>query len=302
MNKIVCLSFILVLLAYPVLAQEPLGARPMGMGGAFTGLADDVNAIFINPAGIVTLPKESILASTRIDEGREYTMIGGIESTPFGTVGVGYVGSTDPIAGSTTIANGDSPVKYSTQTLYLTMAKDMNKEMHVPLTMGNLCLGMNLKFASRKLGTANGLATDGGSSVDMDVASVFKLNPDLQLGLSLQNLFGSDPLTTIPNLNTAEERNSAVSAGAAGRLFGGAVTWSLAGTEQGCEWKPLPGLAFRAGRGADNSITSGLGINLNGFAVDYAYVNSASPVHYWSVSIVPQQSALGGQADISDTL
>src|SRR5262249_34097773 len=29
-----------------------MGARPMAMGGAFTAVADDVNAIFWNPAGI----------------------------------------------------------------------------------------------------------------------------------------------------------------------------------------------------------------------------------------------------------
>lgn len=31
------------------------GVRPMGMGGAFTGLADDENALFYNPAGIASL-------------------------------------------------------------------------------------------------------------------------------------------------------------------------------------------------------------------------------------------------------
>ncbi|HIC95725.1 TPA: hypothetical protein EYP12_03740 [Candidatus Bipolaricaulota bacterium] len=33
---------------------EP-GVRPMGMGGAFTGLADDENALFYNPAGLASL-------------------------------------------------------------------------------------------------------------------------------------------------------------------------------------------------------------------------------------------------------
>ena len=28
------------------------GARPMGMGGAFTGVSDDENALFYNPAGL----------------------------------------------------------------------------------------------------------------------------------------------------------------------------------------------------------------------------------------------------------
>lgn len=45
-----------LLLACPVLARElPTfyrGVRPLGMGGAFTAVADDANAIFYNPAGL----------------------------------------------------------------------------------------------------------------------------------------------------------------------------------------------------------------------------------------------------------
>ena len=38
--------------AYPVLHR---GVRPLGMGGAFTAVADDENALFYNPAGLSAL-------------------------------------------------------------------------------------------------------------------------------------------------------------------------------------------------------------------------------------------------------
>ncbi|MBC8234087.1 hypothetical protein H8E77_31455 [bacterium] len=38
------------------------GARPMGMGGAYTGLADDANAPFFNPAGLTQLMKRELTA------------------------------------------------------------------------------------------------------------------------------------------------------------------------------------------------------------------------------------------------
>ncbi|MBM3238665.1 UPF0164 family protein [Candidatus Poribacteria bacterium] len=38
------------------------GARPMGMGGAYTGLADDANAPFFNPAGLTQLVKRELTA------------------------------------------------------------------------------------------------------------------------------------------------------------------------------------------------------------------------------------------------
>lgn len=36
------------------------GARPMGMGGAFTALADDENAVFYNPAGLASVKKSEL--------------------------------------------------------------------------------------------------------------------------------------------------------------------------------------------------------------------------------------------------
>ncbi len=38
-----------------------VGARPVAMGGAFTGLADDENALYYNPAGIVSLERHGII-------------------------------------------------------------------------------------------------------------------------------------------------------------------------------------------------------------------------------------------------
>ncbi|MFA4843826.1 MAG: hypothetical protein WC632_02615 [Candidatus Margulisiibacteriota bacterium] len=280
---------IIIMLAVPALAQENLGARPMGMGGAFAGLADDANAIFINPAGIYQVQSEAVLVSTRLSEGREYTLIGGVENTPLGAIGIGYVGSTDPIISAASLIgwDGEALTRYSTQTLYVSLARELNKEIKVSDNMGVLSVGANVKFSSRKLGTAKGLSQDGGSNIDLDLATVFKPNSDLSLGLSLQNFFSGDGLKDIPNLTTVEERKSAVLLGASGKIFGNSVTWVVEGTELGCEWQPVRGLAIRAGRGLDCS-TAGLGINLGGFGVDYAYLDKAEPVHYWSVSITPK--------------
>jgi hypothetical protein len=275
-----------MLLIVPVMALDDLGARPMGMGGAFVGLADDVNSIFINPAGVASIKQESVLVSTRLMEGREYTMIGGVEETSLGSFGIGYIGSTDPTDLDLANIKGDSPTKYSTQTLYVTMAEDLNQKMKVPKNMGNLSLGVNVKFSSRKMGTANGLTSDGGSSVDMDLATVFKPNDNLSLGLSMQNFLNGQ---NSAGAATSEAGSAAVQAGVSGKLFDNALTWSLQENGIGCEWRPVKGLSLRAGRGGD-TVTSGFGLNLNGFSVDYAYAGGVDPVHYWSVSIVPQES------------
>ena len=61
-HRILCLSILLVLcLIFPSLAfchgwaGYEQGAKAHGMGGAFTGLADDATAVYFNPAGITQL-------------------------------------------------------------------------------------------------------------------------------------------------------------------------------------------------------------------------------------------------------
>jgi hypothetical protein len=56
MKKILLTTFVSLLFTATLSAQEYdmiyRGARPMGMGGAFTAVSDDENAIFYNPAGL----------------------------------------------------------------------------------------------------------------------------------------------------------------------------------------------------------------------------------------------------------
>jgi hypothetical protein len=46
---------------------ETYGTRPMGMGGAFTAVADDANAPYWNPAGMALNPEVSATASTKLN-------------------------------------------------------------------------------------------------------------------------------------------------------------------------------------------------------------------------------------------
>jgi hypothetical protein len=48
------------------------GARPMGMGGAFTAVADDANAPYWNPAGVALNPEVSLTGSTLLNNRNTY--------------------------------------------------------------------------------------------------------------------------------------------------------------------------------------------------------------------------------------
>ena len=64
------LAVMLVLAAQAAWAAETasflnvgVGARGLGMGGAYTALADDANALYWNPAGLSKLEKREFTAS-----------------------------------------------------------------------------------------------------------------------------------------------------------------------------------------------------------------------------------------------
>lgn len=41
--------------------MSQLGARAVGMGGAFVGIADDASSLYWNPARIADIPKNEVL-------------------------------------------------------------------------------------------------------------------------------------------------------------------------------------------------------------------------------------------------
>ena len=68
------------------------GARPLGMGRAFTAVADDVDAVFINPAGIAGLKGPAAMAMfTNLLGEIYYSEYCGAIPSHFGTVGLGYI-------------------------------------------------------------------------------------------------------------------------------------------------------------------------------------------------------------------
>ena len=58
---LVLLVFSLIMLALPACGSIGLGTRAMGMGGAFTAVADDESAFYWNPAGITQVRFASIM-------------------------------------------------------------------------------------------------------------------------------------------------------------------------------------------------------------------------------------------------
>jgi len=87
MKRTAILVSVLMLLATQVSSQEFIGARPIGLGGAYVGLADDANATIWNPGGVAFLPQ-------REATGMYSRLYWGIDDD---NIGVGFFSYVNPV-------------------------------------------------------------------------------------------------------------------------------------------------------------------------------------------------------------
>jgi len=263
------------------------GARPLAMGGAFTGLADDEHALFYNPAGLAYLGIETLFSSL-------YESHFGL--TDYGQVvvtrrrmGLGVLlFNSRPIVQRDERGNDVGRFTYAAVGLAGAYALTLGElpALGVPAGLERLALGARLKLYRVKT-----LKPGNGATLALDPALMFDFGrlglgglqlESLRLGLVLENLlgipmeFGSghrEPWPfgfrlggslTIRGLIAAAdlESNGTLHLGAEYRLAGSAIS----GLEHGM-------LSLRGGLvlGRRASFTAGLGLRLRSFQLDYAF-------------------------------
>jgi len=127
-----------------------VGARAIGMGNAFVGLSDDVNAMFYNPAGLVKLSRnefssgygklylgltdKSDLSDSFISFGYPLRKKTGDKITDNGTVGIGYINNIN-LSGY-----------YSESTMQVSYGRKLNKSIYG---------GLNIKSLTKSYGNDN---------------------------------------------------------------------------------------------------------------------------------------------------
>src|SRR5580698_10781574 len=75
------------------------GVRPLGRGGAFVAGADDLGAIWYNPAGIVDAPSSFLLDASWLNYSSDYTR----QALTTSSTGTTFVQSFPTVAGSTPV-------------------------------------------------------------------------------------------------------------------------------------------------------------------------------------------------------
>lgn len=309
---------VVTLAAAPAFAKNGLdlglagiGARPMGMGQAYTAVSDDVNAVFFNPAGLGSQKKWGMTTMlTRLLGRVEYKMAGGTYPTEYGTIGVGYLSALTP-AGYLTTDKGSlataSAISYGSSLLILSYGKDLSEAIAGTDALGKLSIGVSTKLINNQFeGTAGS-----GSGSSTDIGLIYRPTANLSGGLTYQNVGGAVNWQN----GTREKIPSTVKVGGALKLSQALVAADLEYGSQGSllhggvEYRPHELLVLRGGvdqtRTASTAtvlnLTAGVGLKLAGCSFDYAYHQDSglaeNSTHYFSVSFQPE--VRGAKAAVS---
>lgn len=162
------------------------GARPLGMGRAFTAVAEDVDALFINPAGIAGLKGPQAMAMfTNLLGDIYYTEFCGAVPSRLGTLGIGCV-----VTGvSHVLIPVDSTPVYSDyydSLFILSYSSPLSRFLGYGREM---FFGANFKIFSR--GWSGGV-TKSALGYSLDIGLKYVYTPYLSFGFSRQNLLPLD--------------------------------------------------------------------------------------------------------------
>jgi hypothetical protein len=217
-----------------------VGARTLGLGGAFVGTADDVSAVLWNPAGLSQLvPNEVHFETARL-----------FEDTSIHSLGFAVPGRRLP-SFAVSVVTLRSGTFERTNELNDPLGTFSDNEIAYFFTMSRsltprLALGLNAKLVQQSVEdfSANGFG--------FDLGGLFDVTPTVRVGASLQNLGG-------PNLTlrTAEESYPVhARVGLAVRVLGGRGLLTAEmdksgeqslGLHGGTEYWVQPMLALRVG-------------------------------------------------------
>lgn len=298
-----------------------VGARPLGMGKMFTGLADDISAMYLNPAGLAHIDKPQLLSmSGKFVNLVNYLSFAAVLPGRFGTAGVGYSGSgmgfSTPVLNLTEIATGEYRIiPSSTEAVsydYTNYAVAFS--WGTTVLRPDLSLGTTLKLFHEKIsGAARGTA----SGQDMDVGLMFKPEPRLTIGLVAKNILpysmgGKTRWDTGLEEAIPSSANIGASLKVEGLVLGADYEFRPAQSNvpgfwhTGVEWWVAETFALRAGvdqdvigagSGSELDVTSnptaGISLLFSGFRFDYAYHRyndiATNDTHYFSIAYLFQE-------------
>ena len=285
-----------------------VGARPLSLGRAYTALADDASAIFLNPAGLALGSdlKVTSMYSTLFGD-TQYLVLGGSNRTDFGTLGLGFISVAPPAV----------PYYESlfAPPIYLTTSSQVVLFSYAKQLKEDLLFGANLKYYRQSISGSISYESYG-SGTELDLGAKFIPRRGLAFGLVLQNTLSTAMGGKFVWAdNTVESIPARFKLGFAAEVFGPSglrldrkkklnVIYDYetnpsgaAANHFGLEFWPVETFALRAGvNGLGTAM--GMGFKYEGFIFDYAYNQYASTssnvTNSLSIGYMPEQQELNG--------
>jgi hypothetical protein len=154
-----------------------MSPRTIAMGKAFTGLADDQEAVYYNPGGLAQVSAHCIKASGMDLYGNQLGYLGyAMPTRRYGTLGIGLIGLyTKDIDARDEFMQPYEAYKFMQNCLLFSYA-------YQPATL--FSLGLNLKFLQSKIAQYSALGVGG------DAGLFILPHNDLTFGVACQNLLG----------------------------------------------------------------------------------------------------------------
>jgi hypothetical protein len=244
-----------------------VGARALGMGGAFTAIADDATASYWNPAGLTKIEniEATFMYSANMSVDRQFNYFGYAQWLGVGGLGVSWIN-----AGMSDMENRDDSG-------HLLGSEDTGNNaiaFSYGMEVGSLMVGGTAKVLHQSV-----MGTDSETGFGLDLGGMFNLSDNVTAGMVVRDIGSHYGDVNVPynwRLGTAI------------RALDGALCVGLdvdktqqiddfqihLGAEYGLEVHPGYYTFFRAGLNSveDQAFTGGLGIRVPYVQFDYTYM------------------------------
>lgn len=157
------------------------GARPAAMGGAYTAVADDVNALYYNPGGLPNIGRRE-LGATHAEWllGSKFDFLGFAQPAAHGTFGLGVTRLTSGSFQERDASRRETGGFEASDTAY---TLGYGRKLGNSLPGGRTNAGVNVKYLESRVGAYSA------STIALDVGTVHQFDArPLSVGFSLLNL------------------------------------------------------------------------------------------------------------------
>jgi hypothetical protein len=257
-----------------------VGARPLGMGGAFTAVADNADAPYWNPAGLGFLTSSEITTmQTRLATDADHYYLSYIQPALGGTIGISWIQ-----VGMGTITQTSGEVDQHNEVINLNVFSYFSsaylfaygKEINQHLSLGITGKYLTSDMTQINGGQASGYSITPGILMKITERTTTRVVPTLMIGIKVDELVNSQQwgTGTVENVPPKLRLGLAYLEPKVNSLFSLDISQTIRSNYSpeiaaGYEWKS-DGLSLRAGY--TDGLTFGAGFTAGIVTLDYAYV------------------------------